>query len=485
MQSYTYTTKYNPDGSIEHHDNLGRLHFDDGCTKPAHVTANGDQHYYLHGVSHRPYDQPSSIMENGDTLFYEKNGVTQRTSGPAYIRGIGRKNMELAKQHDIWHLEWSWNGSIHRDENEGPASVKVDWIKNTVVLVWYNLGKIDRTNGPAYVRYAIDAFPEELLAKIVQENDLTNECIAELEGDGHIGAMEVCWIQMDMYHRPEDAGPAVIYGNGSKIWYDMNECHRTSTKGPAIIRENGYIAYVENGEFHRVDGPAVITENNGEYYYQKGYLHRENGPCVNTLTRKEWREHGEFVVRPDNEPNCISYTHGLSSKKQLEWCKTLKSSNPDDAILLDDIDDLDNESVFHEGVYHVNHRENGPAILFPDGSEHYMVNGNFHRTNGPAVVSKDGTQEYYFNGLLHNPMGPAIIEADAEIEDNDNYYLYGQKIMPFYEQYIDAENEAWHGMIGTKRMREAHMQTVLEKTRKLRRAKRAKSEDIDDSSTSE
>lgn len=49
------------------------------------------------------------------------------------------------------------------------------------------------------------------------------------------------------------------------------------------------------------------------------------------------------------------------------------------------------------GAYH---REDGPAVVYPDGTQHWYRNGMFHRDDGPAVILPDGTQKWYRNGQL-------------------------------------------------------------------------------------
>lgn len=44
------------------------------------------------------------------------------------------------------------------------------------------------------------------------------------------------------------------------------------------------------------------------------------------------------------------------------------------------------------------HREDGPAIERPDGSEEWYKNNELHRKNGPAVIHPDGTKEWWVNG---------------------------------------------------------------------------------------
>ena len=45
------------------------------------------------------------------------------------------------------------------------------------------------------------------------------------------------------------------------------------------------------------------------------------------------------------------------------------------------------------------HRENGPAVEWPDGDKLWYQNGQLHRTDGPAVESFDGYREWWFNGV--------------------------------------------------------------------------------------
>ena len=44
------------------------------------------------------------------------------------------------------------------------------------------------------------------------------------------------------------------------------------------------------------------------------------------------------------------------------------------------------------------HREDGPAIVRPDGSEEWYRNGMRHRDDGPAIIHPDGKEEWYRNG---------------------------------------------------------------------------------------
>jgi len=43
------------------------------------------------------------------------------------------------------------------------------------------------------------------------------------------------------------------------------------------------------------------------------------------------------------------------------------------------------------------HREDGPAVIEPDGYQEWWKDGNPHREDGPAIIDPDGTQYWYIN----------------------------------------------------------------------------------------
>jgi hypothetical protein len=48
------------------------------------------------------------------------------------------------------------------------------------------------------------------------------------------------------------------------------------------------------------------------------------------------------------------------------------------------------------------------------GNQFYYNGGNqYHRENGPAVIYADGTQYWYKNGRRHRIDGPAVIHASG------------------------------------------------------------------------
>ena len=54
------------------------------------------------------------------------------------------------------------------------------------------------------------------------------------------------------------------------------------------------------------------------------------------------------------------------------------------------------------------HREDGPAVMWRDGSLEWYHNGLRHREDGPAAEYADGTRLWYLNGRPHRTNGPTI-----------------------------------------------------------------------------
>ena len=69
------------------------------------------------------------------------------------------------------------------------------------------------------------------------------------------------------------------------------------------------------------------------------------------------------------------------------------------------------------------HREDGPALEFPDGSKAWYLYGELHRIDGPAVELSDGTKEWFKNDKRHREDGPAIENNGYKV-----WYLNGRFI---------------------------------------------------------
>ena len=44
------------------------------------------------------------------------------------------------------------------------------------------------------------------------------------------------------------------------------------------------------------------------------------------------------------------------------------------------------------------HRENGPAIVYPDGTKAWYLDDKCHRENGPAIEHSNGNKYWFLNG---------------------------------------------------------------------------------------
>lgn len=80
------------------------------------------------------------------------------------------------------------------------------------------------------------------------------------------------------------------------------------------------------------------------------------------------------------------------------------------------------------------HREDGPALIRPDGIKIYYRHGKAHRDGAPAMMVPNGDQGYFQNNQLHREDGPAIertgTDGQKEIKWclNDEFYTFDEWI---------------------------------------------------------
>lgn len=60
-------------------------------------------------------------------------------------------------------------------------------------------------------------------------------------------------------------------------------------------------------------------------------------------------------------------------------------------------------------------RHPGPAVIKPYGAKYWYQQNKHHRINYPAIIGPNGTVSYLVNGLSHNPVGPSFVLAKKDI----------------------------------------------------------------------
>lgn len=68
------------------------------------------------------------------------------------------------------------------------------------------------------------------------------------------------------------------------------------------------------------------------------------------------------------------------------------------------------------------HREDGPAIIYTNGTIIWYLNGEKHRIGGPAVEYGNGQKKWYQDGELHREDGPSIEYPGG----HKSYYIKGR-----------------------------------------------------------
>lgn len=103
-------------------------------------------------------------------------------------------------------------------------------------------------------------------------------------------------------------------------------------------------------------------------------------------------------------------------------------------------------------LYHLNgkkHREDGPAVEFPDGSKFWFNQDKQHRVGGPAIEFSNGNKEWWMNGQRHREDGPAIENKpdpfDDDEQDDDEPFDDDDETDEAmnYREYQAGENAVW------------------------------------------
>ena len=85
------------------------------------------------------------------------------------------------------------------------------------------------------------------------------------------------------------------------------------------------------------------------------------------------------------------------------------------------------------------HRIDGPARIWANGTQWWYHNGQLRRTDGPAVIDADGTQARFRNGQHHRTDGPAVIYADG----SQRWYVNHQDITSEVEAWMLSQDVTW------------------------------------------
>lgn len=258
---------------------------------------------------------------------------------------------------------WKADEMLHRDGLPALIAYREGSIKRQI---WFNHGKISRSDGPAMINQ-------------------------DIHGNGY-----QCWFKDGVQHRTDGPAQVVKLDNliVREIWMQHGQIHRND--GPADLSSvDGVLTesiWYQNGQIHRTlaDGPAMIKFNSNGVpisfkYYLNGELHNETNPAIielfqdgTRLKKERWFNHG-VETREDDHPCLIEYDMQGNIIKRI-WREN--------------------------GLIH---RDKGPSYQHFDSSELTLTLswhkvGMLHRDDGPAqIISLNSGQEihkYYINGTL-------------------------------------------------------------------------------------
>lgn len=191
--------------------------------------------------------------------------------------------------------------------------------------------------------------------------------------------------------------------------------------------QNCRIAYVDqDGKLHNYYDPAVVSRDCTEWYID-GMLHRLNGPAVMYLTgfnawyirglnckpiaKKAMRSDARAAdyVALENTRMLALMREGLQFSVGVLVYQTriyapryIIDGIPRGCTMIHSIGD-EPASILGDGTrkwysYGQLHRENGPAIEYPNGDRDWYCDGKLHREDGPAIERANGSHQYWRDG---------------------------------------------------------------------------------------
>lgn len=388
---------------------------------------------------------PTSLMSvdaEGTERWTLPNGDLHRKDGPAVMWKNGKQ-------------EWWYQGKRHR--TGAPAVVEPDggaewWefgqklLSASSFLVNVLADALTKNEEQERVKMAeIDAEKSrEALQQAAWEKKSTLEALRdrELEGEEERDALSSIWGLSDDNRNPV-AGMVVetkVGGDDPKkptkhleslgtVWrLPDGTPHRED--GPAMILNDGEIRWMIDGQLHREDGPAVENKYSKEWWVN-GQHHREDGPAVEGrdghqdwwVRGKRHRIDGPAYINPPYEPLWFFEGKKVTEEEHRALVAKLREEGPPNSEPPPHATDMIPIRRIRSGGREVwslpdgrLHREDGPAVVFPDGSSVWYQFNLHHREDGPAVQFHNGRCEWWVRGRLHRIVGPARIFPDGTKE---------------------------------------------------------------------
>ena len=274
------------------------------------------------------------ILDDG-TMFYFRNHLLHRFSGPAVIYPDGTKEF------------WFHGRRHHSSEN--------------FAIITANGRNIKIRNGKIIMKYWDDLNDDLIFEKY--DNNLV-DCIERTYKT--LSTIPLKTLQLPHVETIDSTEKDTI-----KI-YSYGMAH--SVIGPAEIKTNGTNVYYQYGVKHCKHSPAVVdTITKSEYWYYYGMLHRNDGPAVTKpnghVITYSYFQYG--VAERKDGPAEIMYNTRIKENTLESWMKGGRLNRT--------LDFNNSEGPAMKFTYMASETEKLGEIYFA-----YFSNGSLHNLNGPA-----------------------------------------------------------------------------------------------------
>jgi len=311
-----------------------------------------------------------------------------------------------------------------------------DAIKYVKKYIWMQNDKVHRDEGPAFIGIEHEE----------DSDDIYNYDGEELEEDDLDDFYDCCPCKCYNHDEPDPfIKNAIIFDKHNYVnvkWYKHGKLHRDPVNGqpkPAVYNRC-FIEYYIDGKLHNDHGPAGIYIRQDEFRILTIYEHKIHGETSNKCgpaiihvagINEFW--HNNHIHKPSFCNDELIHEYWIDGVKHRDEFDDDGESLPAVIEYEEWFGDIIREEWWFEGELH---REDGAAvILYENGvaiKKEWYNGGMRHRLNEPAVFDIiHGIRVWWVNGSRHREDGPAVMYAEGSklyYAGTNEWWLNGEKI---------------------------------------------------------
>lgn len=247
----------------------------------------------------------------------------------------------------------------------------------------------------------------------------------------HLQVLDLSYLNTDWGSSNYVGGPhgwchptgEISFSDNIGKWPDTSEVEIEFIKIAKAFPYLELVATLMDGEDGEENSPVVnFFIKNGEVQLKKGSIRSHNKYKIQRRPKRSIEENIRLAADTKSEqglPNSWYEEYAHRVKTMIGYLDLLGKS---DSIELKSKIDVDQYVLTGTDILH---RNDGPALIFKNGTTAWYQNGIKHREDGPAIEWSSGNQTWYHHGKKHRLDGPAHIDISGS--ELNEYWLDGKQ----------------------------------------------------------